>query len=532
MKKVSLFLFMVIAALVTTYGNALALDPPESLAYNYLYHSVGKTAGVTVGEPVEQGAGKYVIDVVVKDRKKREALATLLVEYIEESEEAATIRVVDGSGNVQAPLDIDGTTEEKLEKLKNLFSDAFRQNPFFDKALTFVDSITRQAEVYPIFRERTEQFPPDDLSGHGGLRPDVVKDPFNVILRSLISEIFIIPHPRGIHGGLRTGWVIGDDENNTAVILHTGNGGRKWWGQGDNTHWAGYSGNDISAVDRYTAWAALGTPDGGSGVILHTTNGGATWVKQKLPKGVKDAIKGIKGLSRHVAWAVTLKGTILHTTNGGKTWNIVPHPSVQISQVNRMDAIGHKDVWIVDEFGGNWGMIHTVINGITWRQEYVPDVVSGGPHAISAYSPMVAWAAVWGEGYLFRTVDGGETWRNEVTVAGNDDFDDICAASAHTVWGVLNLSGASGGRIYRVRLMDGEADVDSFTPITSYLFEGMTCIDDHTALVVGYRAIGADPSLPEGVILFTNDGGQSWVNQHSPVDNVAFWKVSFVGARR
>ena len=40
-------------------------------------------------------------------------------------------------------------------------------------------------------------------------------------------------------------------------------------------------------------------------------------------------IKGVKALSRDVAWAVSLHGgTILRTTNAGQTWDIIPHPTV------------------------------------------------------------------------------------------------------------------------------------------------------------------------------------------------------------
>jgi len=57
-------------------------------------------------------------------------------------------------------------------------------------------------------------------------------------------------------------------------------------------------------------------------------------------------------------------------------------------------------------------------------------------------------------------------------------------------------------------------------------------VNDLHAVAVGSRAIGVDPSLPLGVILATKDGGKTWTNQPTPVDDVAFWKVSFAGARR
>jgi photosystem II stability/assembly factor-like uncharacterized protein len=346
--------------------------------------------------------------------------------------------------------------------------------------------------------------------------------------------------------------VIGWDENNV-VILHTKDGGRKWVVQGK---WAGNAGNDISAVDKHTAWAASGSPED-EGIILHTTNGGVTWIEQTLPEGV-DTIKNIKGLSRLEAWAVSFNGTILHTTDGGETWNIVD-PSVPITRVNRMDVIGCVDahnavkpgknklmsianIWIVDEFpeGQASGMIHslyTLYNGQLWRQENVPNPPGNGMHMVSAYSPRVVWATTTTYGYLYRTVDGGENWENLGELPGPNDFDDMCAYSADALWLVQFQGGQdAAGDIYHVSLDGGELDAKTFQPFDGlpYKYEGLTCVDDQTAVVVGFTDM-TNPPLPQkerGIILVTNDGGQTWERQPLPVDDVRFWKVSFVGARR
>ena len=348
---------------------------------------------------------------------------------------------------------------------------------------------------------------------------------------------------------LKVGWVIGNDENN-AVILHTKNWGQKWVVQGK---WADYNGNDISAVDKQTAWAALGSTDLTRGIILHTTNGGTTLTEQTPQPGV-DSIKNIKGLTRHEAWAVSLTGTILHTTDGGKVWNIVEHPDFPIKDVNRMDVIGYRDVrtadrsgkntgkihsnvWITDHFGeeaGHLGMIHTLYNGDIWRQEYIPGIVQPCQvHMVSAYSPRVVWAAAWSDGTLYRTTDGGETWDGiDTEVIGGNDLDDMCAYSADALWLVQYVS-LNSGFIYHVRVFeDKEPEVKTFRPTApvGYAYGGLTCVDDQTALALGYSY---DPStFPKGVIVSTTDGGDNWVSHPLPVDDVWFWKVSFVGARR
>ena len=163
----------------------------------------------------------------------------------------------------------------------------------------------------------------------------------------------------------------------------------------------------------------------------------------------------------------------------------------------------------------------------------MPHPPGNGMHMVSAYSPRVVWAATTLYGFLYRTVDGGENWENVGEFAGSFDFDDMCAPSPDSVWAVLNLSGQSGGEIYHVRVFENkEPEVSIFNPAGGYAYEGLTCVDDQTVLAVGMKGASLDPSAPDGVIVSTTDGGQSWVKQRLPVDDVAFWKVSFVGARR
>lgn len=327
------------------------------------------------------------------------------------------------------------------------------------------------------------------------------------------------------------GWTISGAPD-VPVILHTTDGGTTWSVQGDLSPWSSYTSSAISAVDAQTAWATL-DKDTTQGAILHTIDGGKTWVSQTLPSGIIGGMKGVKGLSRNVAWAASLGGTILKTTNGGVTWTIVPHATIPITQVNRMDAL-NQDVWIVDhsqhEIQNEWNavVIHTQDNGNTWRQEILPEVLplGSGSHNISAYSPLVVWSVAWASGDFYRTLDGGVHWVKVAPgVSGPNDFDGLCAASPETVWGVQYQGGS--GIIYRVHVAtDGTVDAQSFNPTPNTYYESVTCWDDRVAWVVGTNL-----STATGVILHTRDGGAHWTQQTMPVA-VGLLSVSFVGARR
>jgi photosystem II stability/assembly factor-like uncharacterized protein len=331
----------------------------------------------------------------------------------------------------------------------------------------------------------------------------------------------------------RVGWAIGDDATGVPAIVHTTDGGLTWEAQGDLSAWTGVEGNDISAVDDQTAWAALGSGGAGDtlGAILHTTDGGAAWVTQTIPPGLTGGIKGVKGLSRNEAWAVSLGGTVLHTTDGGATWNIVPHPVTPITEVNRIDALG-TNLWIADsaEASATGAIVHTSDSGLTWRAEHLP---ADGPLTVQAFSPTVVWASGVERLAFYRTVNGGDLWVKAAEVGGLDHLDDVCAPVADDAWGVQNGDGISGG-IWRVHVApNGTPEAKKLTPLELNGYEpgGVTALDINVAWVVAQKGQYPDPTKPLGIILSTTDGGAHWVQGAAPAD-IRYWKVSFVGARR
>jgi len=341
-----------------------------------------------------------------------------------------------------------------------------------------------------------------------------------------------------------TGWAIGWSDNAdifTVKILKTDNGGATWTLQALPVGCEGFQGNDISAVNHRVVWAAMSlnkgtTIDGG---ILHTADGGASWTIQTLPDGMTNRqIKNIKGVSPNEAWAVSIGGDVLHTTDGGVSWNIVEVKDVDgniitMKQVNRMDVTG-QDIWIVAVNLYYLGVIHSPDGGRTWWQEPLPDVLpEHGPLSISAFSSLIAWAAVNSEGFLWWTANGGRSWnRSTVSISGTEDFDDICASSANVVWIACN-GDATGGFTARVTVRtDGNFETIK-TNHPPYMMEGVSPMTDNKAWAVGQMA-SVEPDMPKSAIYYTENGGVTWQTQTMPANalDVTLWKVSFVGARR
>ena len=271
------------------------------------------------------------------------------------------------------------------------------------------------------------------------------------------------------------------------------------------------SGNDISAVDDQTAWAALGSARVTPWVQSCTPPTAAlTWVSQAIPAGLTGGIKSVKGLSRSEAWAASLLGTILHTTDGGASWKIIPHPSVPITQVNRMDAIG-AHVWVADAAVGG-ALVHSPDGGSTWQAIPLPD---DSPLTVHAFTPQAIWASgsdIDVNPSFYRTLDGGEEWIRVDHLGALDHLDDVCAAGPDDAWGVQNGDGVSGN-IWRGHVADdGIPNAANVSPLElgGYTPGGVTCLNANIAWVVARKGVVPAPGKPLGLTLFTVDGGEHW----------------------
>lgn len=107
-------------------------------------------------------------------------------------------------------------------------------------------------------------------------------------------------------------WAVGGGTEVGNVVLATTDGGATWVmvnnsGLGD--------GNEISAVDATTVWAAM------DNFVQRSVDGGATWSSYST----NFATKGISGISADQAWAASngarrYPGSIYFTADGGATW--------------------------------------------------------------------------------------------------------------------------------------------------------------------------------------------------------------------
>jgi len=209
------------------------------------------------------------------------------------------------------------------------------------------------------------------------------------------------------------GWAVGS----RGALLHTRDGGRSW----NNVSMPeDLTLSDVTFVDASRGWIT-----GEFGVIFHTANGGKSWIKQKSPVEVSFA----SGESRNLfallftepekGWAFGLDGVILKTRNGS-TWEIVRQQGKGDSSpgANHLFAAatfnGH--LWTVGERGT---ILQSDAESKSW-QEAKAETPRGSLNGI-AFGKDGLGLIVGNRGVVFRTEDGGATWKRlKIALRGRD----------------------------------------------------------------------------------------------------------------
>lgn len=256
----------------------------------------------------------------------------------------------------------------------------------------------------------------------------------------------------------------------------------------------------VDAVDAATAFAV-----GDSGTILKTTDGGASWKKQR--SGVRTRLQRVQFLDSSTGYVAGV--AMLKTENGGADWQTLALPTTE--QLFSLYFVNTQ----VGFVGGHRTLLKTTDGGLTWSTLFLNDLdvmaLQFDANGLTGY----AAATDWGSAYLYKTVDGGATWVQQLWLDGG------MARGLHfpadTSLGYFanqNTAGAEAG-VYKTT--DGGATW-SRTGVGPASDNPMVVrfTDAQTGVAVGYR----------GVIFRTTDGGanwsEGWIGQDTTLNDLDF----------
>jgi len=351
------------------------------------------------------------------------------------------------------------------------------------------------------------------------------------------------------------GWAVGD----YGTILYTENGGVSWIEQHSNQNMPSNQFTEfynIHFTDTDNGWTVghcFLHEEAEYGIIYKTDNGGNSWEEEYAK--LNEVIKDISFVNQDTGWAVGYNvveefGIILCTKNGGETWEVQYDDENEI--LNKLCFVGSGNGWAV----GNDGLIlHTSDLGENWEEQQSNVTVNfSGICFTDLYHGWIAgdMRSSPDQGKIMYTQDGGETWWVNYEVGGYTDVKDIffidnngwvaCdfrhASIQSSGFLITNDGGITWTHQYDLGIiLDQLSSVFFLDSITgwatgenviinstnkgnSWVLQNslsntnlvdVCFIDQENGWALGSKFVWAgSPSVCEGTILYTNNGGESW----------------------
>jgi photosystem II stability/assembly factor-like uncharacterized protein len=242
--------------------------------------------------------------------------------------------------------------------------------------------------------------------------------------------------------------------------------------------------------------------------VFKTTDGGNSWLHQS--SGTTSEIVEVFMLNHQRGWMLAPKyatqpgewyGThYLQTTNGGTTWLLTEYPNIILYSVAFSDSLNGL-------VGGEQGLIlRTDDGGEIWKEtEIESTIVSYRPLRKIRYFSSNYVVAVGGQpefaGPVWRSSNGGRTWRVALTGDKLDDFQFIDS---------LYIVAVGGG------LDDGAAAAVSTDGGVNWNFDYQGMFGTAKAVAMRTSSEGYAPLTNTGTYIYTIDSGATWIEYFTP----------------
>jgi photosystem II stability/assembly factor-like uncharacterized protein len=292
--------------------------------------------------------------------------------------------------------------------------------------------------------------------------------------------------------GTSHAWAVGD----RGRLVYTTNAGNTW-----QTSTIDSTANleSLVFVDQLTGWCG-----GTRGEIFRTSDGGTTWLK--LSRGSSQYFRAVEFVTPHKGWAASgwMEDVRLYrSTDGGYSW--IPQLSTSGGYFNDVEMLDTLLGWAVGSISSSFKLFKTTDGGEAWHQQ--PLVLSGTVQGITFADRNHGW--IYGDyigspgpeyQVIHRTSNGGQTWSAVLvdTSAYSPTVLELYALDSLTAW-CVNQYGV-------FRTLDGGASwrrIFNDTPL-SYK-TSITFVNATHGWICGAG----------GLVMHTTDGGFTWQRQTS-----------------
>ena len=273
--------------------------------------------------------------------------------------------------------------------------------------------------------------------------------------------------------------------------------------------------------DLTNAWIVTGDRD-----LLLTHDGGVTW--EKTAARSVNGFECVSFIDGEQGWTTNDLGVVWSTQDGGRTWRTIS--SIGHGGGFSIDQIKFEDEhngWMLEPFS----VWRTTDGGSSWTQKEYDTLL-----ASACFVNRVAWVFDQDNRLFLFTPDGGDTSQVRYIPGkdGDGDLRGIYCLNENAGW-ITRGSGSpefGNNRLYRTQ-DGGETWLTKEIPGSRTIIDAVYFRDDNEGWVAGSEKIpGPDRADGfTGLILHTRDGGQTWEEQRTGVQDLGYNTIYFSDAR-
>ena len=245
-------------------------------------------------------------------------------------------------------------------------------------------------------------------------------------------------------------------------------------------------------------------PNDGFTAGSRSTDGGATWsldIKKPLGNVRFHAIFFRDAQNGYIA----ADGRLWHTKDRGKKWNTIF--SSQGLGIEGLDVFfaDEKHGWLLDDLD----IIYTTDGANSWKMKRV-DNFHYGSSAFCFVDTLHGWMTT-GGAKIFKTNDGGNNWQSQIL-----PWNGIHLRGVHFLNPQHGIAYSKEGHIFR--------SVDGGISYNQIFFKADTGFLHHAFIDTLYGWVVGD----KGLVMHTQDGGQTWIRWGKVETDLALIKVFFL----
>lgn len=254
--------------------------------------------------------------------------------------------------------------------------------------------------------------------------------------------------------------------------------------------------------------------------IVFAAVGHAQWLKENV--NTDASFRGLSVVSEKIVWASGTGGTVIRTADGGRSWAVIAVPGAEKLDLRDIEAFDANTAYTLSIGNGEDSRIYkTIDGGKTWKEQFRNANAKAFFDAIACWDSKncVAMSDPVDGHYLLISTTDGEAWNPIVSnqMPAAKDGEAAFAASGTCLYinpangDVFLVSGGTDARVFRSSDR-GKTWTVASTPIVkgtagSGIFSIAFRNELHGTIVGGNYE---KPGEVANTVAFTRDGGKTW----------------------